>query len=89
VDAAPGSFIPGFADQLIGAKGGRQAHGQRGFSRRLRDKGTRGKKGVFEVELVEVKEKVPPVIDDAFAKKFDAENLEKLREGVRRDLENE
>jgi trigger factor len=48
-----------------------------------------GKKGVFEVELAEVKEKVPPVVDDAFAKKYDAENLEKLREGVRRDLENE
>jgi FKBP-type peptidyl-prolyl cis-trans isomerase (trigger factor) len=29
-----------------------------------------------------VKEKVPPAIDDAFAKKYDAENLEKLRAGV-------
>ena len=48
-----------------------------------------GKKGVFEVELVEVKEKVLPPMDDAFAKKYDAENLEKLRAGVRRDLENE
>jgi trigger factor len=48
-----------------------------------------GKKGVFQVEIVEVKEKVLPTIDDAFAKKYDAENLEKLREGVRRDLENE
>jgi trigger factor len=48
-----------------------------------------GKKGVFEVEIVEVKEKILPPIDDALAKKFDAENLEKLREGVRRDLENE
>jgi len=38
---------------------------------------------------VEVKEKVLPTIDDAFAKSFGAENLEKLRVGVRRDLENE
>jgi hypothetical protein len=30
-----------------------------------------------------------PPIDDAFAKKYDAENLAKLREGVQRDLENE
>jgi flagellar biosynthesis GTPase FlhF len=44
---------------------------------------------VFEVEIVEVKEKIPPAIDDEFAKKYDAENLEKLREGVRRDLGNE
>jgi trigger factor len=44
---------------------------------------------VFAVEVVEVKEKVMPPIDDAFAKKYDAENLAKLREGVQRDLENE
>ena len=36
-----------------------------------------------------VKAKVLPALDDAFAKSFDAENLEKLRAGVRRDLENE
>ena len=48
-----------------------------------------GKKGVFEVEVVEVKEKVLPPVDDELAKKFGAENLEKLRAGVRVDLENE
>src|SRR4029077_8984275 len=48
-----------------------------------------GKKGVFAVGVVEVKEKVLPPVDDELAKKYGAENLEKLREGVRRDLENE
>ena len=48
-----------------------------------------GKKGMFEIEVVEVKEKVLPPVDDAFAKLYGAENLEKLRAGVRRDLENE
>jgi len=37
-----------------------------------------GKKGCYEVEVVEVKEKSLPPIDDAFAKKYDAENLPKL-----------
>jgi trigger factor len=46
-------------------------------------------KGVYEVEVVEVKEKVLPPLDDAFAKSYGAENLEKLRAGVRTDLENE
>jgi len=41
------------------------------------------------VEVVEVKEKVLPAIDDTFAKSFGAESEQKLREGVRRDLENE
>ena len=48
-----------------------------------------GKKGVYEVELVEVKEKSLPVLDDELAKKFGAEDLEKLKAGVRVDLENE
>jgi len=38
---------------------------------------------------VEIKEKILPAVDDAFARLYDAENLEKLRAGVRRDLENE
>jgi trigger factor len=41
------------------------------------------------VELVEVKEKVLPELNDEFAKSFGAESLEKLREGVRTDLQNE
>jgi trigger factor len=48
-----------------------------------------GKKGVYEVELVEVKEKALPEVNDELAKKFGAENLEKLKAGVRADLENE
>ncbi|MGH7971201.1 MAG: trigger factor, partial [Limisphaerales bacterium] len=48
-----------------------------------------GKKGVFQTEVVEIKEKVLPALDEAFAKGFGAESLEKLREGVRRDLTNE
>ncbi len=48
-----------------------------------------GKKGAYEVDLVEAKEKVLPAFDDAFAKSYDAENMEKLREGVRSDLQNE
>ena len=48
-----------------------------------------GKKGVYEVELVEVKEKILPALDDALAKAYGAESLDKLREGVRSDLQNE
>ncbi len=41
------------------------------------------------MELVEVKERILPELDDAFAKAYEAENMEKLREGVRSDLQNE
>ena len=89
VDAAPDSFIPGFADQIIGAKAGDKRTVNVDFPADFVTKQLAGKKGVYEVEVVEVKEKVLPPIDDAFAKKYDAENLPKLREGVQRDLENE
>jgi len=39
--------------------------------------------------VVEVKERVLPALDDAFAKSYGAEDIEKLRAGVRRDLGNE
>ena len=89
VDAVPDSFIPGFADQIIGAKAGDKRTVNVDFPADFVTKQLAGKKGVYEVEVVEVKEKVLPPIDDAFAKKYDAENLPKLREGVQRDLENE
>ena len=89
VDTTPGSFIPGFADQLLGAKAGDKRTVNVDFSADFVTKELAGKKGVFEVEAVEVKEKILPPVDDALAKKYDAENLEKLRAGVRRDLENE
>jgi trigger factor len=89
VDAAPDSFVPGFADQIIGAKAGDKRTVNVDFPADFVTKQLAGKKGVFEVEVAEVKEKVLPPIDDAFAKKYDAENLAKLREGVHRDLENE
>jgi trigger factor len=89
VDTAPGSFIPGFADQLLGARAGDKRTVNVDFPADFVTKELAGKKGVFEVEAVEVKEKVLPPVDDALAKKYDAENLEKLRAGVRRDLENE
>jgi trigger factor len=83
------TFLPGFADQLIGAKAGDKRVTGVDFPADFVTKELAGKKGVFEVEVVEVKERVLPPLDDAFAKKYGAENLERLRTGVRRDLENE
>ena len=48
-----------------------------------------GKKGVYEVEVVEVKEKTLPALDDALAKTYGADDVERLRAGVRQDLQNE
>jgi trigger factor len=89
VDIAPNTFIAGFAEQLIGAKAAGKRTVDVDFPADFVTMELAGKKGVFEVEIVEVKEKVLPPVDDELAKKYDAASLEKLREGVRRDLENE
>jgi len=89
IDAGAESFLPGFAEQLLGAKAGEKRTVTVDFPADFVTRELAGKKGVFNVEIVEVKEKVLPPLDDEFAKKYDAENLEKLRAGVRRDLENE
>ncbi len=89
INIEPGSFIPGFADQLIGAKAGDKRTVNVDFPADFVTPQLAGQKGVYEVEVVEVKEKVLPPLDEEFAKAYGAENLEKLRAGVRTDLENE
>jgi len=89
VDIAPNSFIPGFSEQLVGAKAADKRTVNIDFPADFVNKELSGKTAVYEVEVVEVKEKVLPAIDDAFAKTLGAEDLEKLKIGVRHDLENE
>ena len=89
LDIEPTAFIEGFAAQMTGAKAGEKRTVNVDFPADFVTKELQGKKGVFEVEILEVKEKILPPIDEEFAKKYGAENLEKLRAGVRRDLENE
>jgi trigger factor len=89
VEVKENSFIPGFAEQLIGMNAGEKRTVNVDFPADFVAAALSGKKGVYEVELVEVKEKVLPPLDEAFAKQYGAENLDKLREGVRADLQNE
>jgi len=89
VETTEGGFIPGFAAQLTGAAAGEKRTVNVDFPADFVTPQLQGKKGVYEVEVVEVKEKILPPLDEELAKKFGAENLEKLREGVRKDLENE
>lgn len=83
------SFIPGFTDQLIGANAGERRQVTVRFPDDFVAKELAGLTGVYDVEIIHVKEKSLPALDDQFAAQFEAENLEKLREGVRRDLQNE
>ena len=89
INVEPNSFIPGFAVQLVGAQAGDKRTVNVDFPADFVTPELAGQKGVYDVEVVEVKEKVLPALDEAFAKAYGAENLEKLLEGVRTDLQNE
>ena len=89
VEIGANAFIPGFADQLLGAKAGEKRGVTVDFPTDFVTPQLAGKKGVYDVEIVEVKEKVLPPLDEGFAKTYGAESMEALRAGVRRDLENE
>lgn len=89
IEIKPGSFIPGFTEQLIGRSAGEKQTVNVDFPADFVAAQLSGKKGQYEVEVVHVKVKVLPELDDEFAKSFGAENVAKLNEGVRADLENE
>ena len=89
LEVGSNAFIPGFAEQLLGAQAREKRTVTIDFPPDFITPQLAGKRGVYAVELVEVKEKSLPALDDALAQAYGAENLEKLRAGVRRDLENE
>lgn len=89
VNLGDNSFIPGFGQQLIGARAGEKRTVNVDFPADFVTPQLAGKKGVYEVEIVELKERRLPALDEAFAKSYGAESIEILREGVRKDLEAE
>ena len=89
VQIAENSFIPGFTAQLIGASAGDKRTVTLTFPNDFVVSEVAGRAGQFEVEILGVKEKVLPAVDDAFAQGFGAANVEELLAGVRRDLQNE
>lgn len=85
----PAHFVPGFTDQLVGAVAGDRRTVTVTFPADFVVGVVAGKEGVYAVEVVAVKEKHLPELNDEFAGQFKVENVEKLREGVRHDLANE
>jgi trigger factor len=89
VNVDQASFLPNFGAQLVGMKPGDKRTIFVDFPAEFVTPELAGKKASYEVDLVEIKVKVLPPFDDAFAKSFDAESMDKLREGIRADLQNE
>jgi trigger factor len=80
-----GQFIPGFEEQLIGAKTGDELDVNVSFPEDYGKEELSGKPALFKVNVKEIKVKELPIIDDEFAK--DISEFDTLAE-YREDLKN-
>lgn len=84
-----GSFIPGFEDQLIGAKVDDDVEVNVKFPEEYGAPHLAGKDAVFETKVKAIKSARKTKIDDEMAKKFGAEDLEALKKQIAERLEAE
>ncbi len=84
-----GQFIPGFEEQLVGAKPDSDLTVKVTFPEDYQAANLAGKAAEFEVKVKEVRAPVDAGADDALAERLGVENLEKLKELMRGNLERE
>ncbi len=84
-----GTFIPGFEDQLVGAKAGDDVKVEVTFPEEYGAADLAGKDAVFDVNVIEVKEPEDVSIDDELAKKVGLESLDELKTRLKERLEDE
>ena len=89
LELGSGSFIPGFEDQVVGMQRGETKDVEVSFPEEYGQAELAGKPAVFKVLLKEIKEKVVPDLDDAFAKSFGVDTLEELKEQLQKSYETQ
>jgi len=84
-----GNFIPGFEDQLAGAKAGEEKTVTVTFPEDYPAEQLAGKEAVFDVTVKEVATPGELEIDDELAKTLGLESAERLRQVVREQIESQ
>lgn len=83
-----GSFIPGFEDQLVGAKIGEEKEVNVTFPEEYHSKDLAGKAAMFKCTIKSIKRKELPEINDELAKKVSKfDTLDELKADIRKNLE--
>jgi trigger factor len=89
VEIGSGQLIPGFEDQLIGVKANDAKVLNVTFPDDYSAENLKGKAATFDIVVGEVKKPVPSKADDALAKSFGLEGIDKLRELMKIQVEQE
>jgi trigger factor len=82
-------FIPGFEEQLVGAKAGENKTVELSFPDDYPSQEHAGKPARFEVEIKEIREPSDAPPDDEFAKELGFDDLAAMREAVRQQTEQQ
>ncbi len=82
-------FIPGFEEQLVGAKAGEEKTVNVTFPAEYGAEHLAGKDAVFEVKVKEVKAPAEVTVDDELAKRFGFDTLDKLREALAEQIKSD
>jgi trigger factor len=83
VELGSGTFIPGFEDQLLGARAGEERKVDVRFPENYGAAHLAGKAAAFDVTVKEIQAPGEVAIDDEFARGFGMDTLDKLKEAVR------
>ena len=82
-----GSFIPGFEDQLVGAKAGEEREVKVKFPEDYHEKKLAGKDAVFKCVIHAIRHKELPALDDAFVEKASVfHTVDELKKDVREKM---
>lgn len=84
-----GSFIPGFEDQLVGARAGEERRIHVTFPADYNAAELAGKEATFDVKVHEVGAPGEQKLDDDFAKTFGFEGFDALREAIRSRMQED
>ena len=89
IELGSGSFIPGFEEQLVGAKAGEHLDVTVEFPKDYPQEEAAGKPAVFAVDVKEVREREEVKVDDEMATRQGFDNLAALSDMVRERLKEQ
>lgn len=89
LDLGNSNFIPGFAEAIVGHKKGEEFTIDVTFPEDYAEEKLKGAKAQFKINLIKIRTKIMPELNDEFAKKVgNFENVDALKEDIQRYIEN-
>ncbi|WP_070156462.1 trigger factor [Sphingobium phenoxybenzoativorans] len=89
VEIGSGSLIPGFEDQLVGVKTGDEKVINVTFPEDYNAENLKGKAATFDIKVTSILDSSKPKVDEDFAKSLGLEGLDKLKELLKGQIEQE